>query len=236
MRIVECQQYDSVWWDIRRGVPTCSAFGKILTPKGALSASWKKYAYLLIAEKFDAYYDVGEEYQDAAFGGEGSYQSESMEVGSLREPKAKGLYEILHGVTPVDVGFIFADGDRYGGSPDALVGEDGCLEVKSPQGKTHIEYLLGEDVPDKYRPQCHGHLIVTGREWCDFMSFVPGFPDFIVRVVPDDYTAALKSALEEFCDKYAAMLATVESRLQDTIAARTEQPADYSKEMSSFVA
>lgn len=235
MRLVECRQYDSCWWAIRRGIPTGSAFGRILTPGGKLSAAWKKYAYLLIAERYDAYYDVGEEYQDAAYGGEGRYQSTDMEVGALREKKAKGLYELMRGVTLQEVGFIFADGERYGSSPDSLVNSDGVVEVKSPQAKTHIEYLLGGTVPNKYKPQCHGHLIVTGRAWCDFQSFVPGLPDFIVRVTPDEYTANLKSALDEFCDKLEAMHAKVAAQLEDTIAERTETPVEDPKPLKSFV-
>lgn len=223
MRIVDVPQYSPPWWDVRRGVPTCSAFHRILTPKGKLSTSWVKYACLLIAETFDAYYSVGEEYQDAAYGGEGKYQSEAMEIGALREKKARAAYEYHRGVELREVGFIFADDDMYGGSPDALIGDDGCWEGKSPLTKTHIEYLVGGTVPDKYLPQCHGHLIVTGRDYCDFQSFVPGFPDFIVRVTPDAYTASLRSAVEEFCDKYADMLAKVRAQLEDTIESRIDQ-------------
>lgn len=206
MRIVELHQYSPEWWDLRRGVPTASAFHRILTPKGKLSAGSQAYICLLIAEKFDAYYSTGEEYQSAA-----------MESGSLLEPRSKALYEWTNDCVLREVGFIFADGDRYGCSPDALVNEDGVLESKSPQPKTQIEYLLSGELPDKYRPQCHGHLVVTGRDFCDFQSFVPGFPSFNVRVVPDEYTANLKAALDEFCDRYATELAKVESRLKEFI-------------------
>lgn len=212
MRVFECHQYSPEWWAIRRGVPTASAFDNIITPTGKPSASMRKYACQLIAEKFDAYYGQEEQYQSAA-----------MESGSLLEPQAKSFYEYTRDVEVREVGFCFVDGDRYGCSPDALIGEAGVLESKSPLPKTHIEYLIGDDVPDKYRPQCHGHLIVTGREWCDFQSYLPGFPPLVVRVVPDAYTAALKSAVDTFCDMYAEMLASVEARLDSHVLAEIDR-------------
>jgi hypothetical protein len=226
MRIVECEQYSPAWWDIRRGVPTASAFKRILTPKGKLSAAAKKYACLLIAEKFDAYYSIGEEYQSAA-----------MESGSLLEPRSRALYEYARGVEVREVGFVFADGDRYGSSPDGLVEEDGVLESKSPTKTTQVRYLLDDVLPDEYVPQCHGHLVVTGRDWCDFQSYTPGLPELLVRVTPTAYTKALKQSVEDFCDMYAEMFAKVQSRLQEHIDSEIDRRQDaIPKTMQSFVA
>ena len=69
---------------------------------------------------------------------------------------------------------FFELSDDVGGTPDALVGEFGCLEVKCPYTPAvHINTLLNRTVPREYLWQVHGHILVTGRDWCDFVSFDP---------------------------------------------------------------
>ena len=50
-------------------------------------------------------------------------------------------------------------------SPDGLVGDEGVLEVKCPVYKIHSE------VPKHYMPQVQAEMEMTGRAWCDFVSF-----------------------------------------------------------------
>ena len=40
--------------------------------------------------------------------------------------------------------------------------------------------------PDDYLPQCQGGLWVTGRQWCDFVSYFPSISVEIVRVHRDE--------------------------------------------------
>jgi hypothetical protein len=37
----------------------------------------------------------------------------------------------------------------------------------------HVNTLLTKEVPSEYEWQVVGHLLVTGRDWCDFISFDP---------------------------------------------------------------
>lgn len=73
--------------------------------------------------------------------------------------------------------FNFFEFEQWAGStPDALVGSVGTLEVKCPYNPVnHIQTLLKCKVPTghstPYLEQCHAHLLCTGREWCDFVSF-----------------------------------------------------------------
>ena len=41
-------------------------------------------------------------------------------------------------------------------------------------------------------------MITTGRDWCDWLSYCPPFPELLVRAVADDYTARLLEVLDEF--------------------------------------
>lgn len=192
MRIVECAQYDQTWWAARRGVPTASEFDCIITPeKAEASKGAFKYICRLIADQYDPDYGYAEEYVSVA-----------MRNGTLMEPTARDWYQFERKAEVQQVGFCVTDCGRFGSSPDSLVGDDGALELKCPEPHTHVEYLIRGVLPIKYKPQCHGHLIVTGRAWCDFMSYSPGLPSLLVRVFPDEYTDRLRDLLETFWTDY----------------------------------
>lgn len=198
MRIIDCQQHTVEWYDARLGVPTASEFGDIITPKtGKLSASADAYIDRLIDEIVRP---------DVERGWAGNRHTER---GNLLEPDARELYAFMREDAKLrQVGFIVRDDGRAGCSPDSLVEADddgeGGLEIKCPDGPTHIGYLRAGTLPDKYKPQVHGSLVITGRSWWDFMSYCPGYKPLIVRVTPDDYTRKLADCLDEFLDRLDA--------------------------------
>lgn len=194
MKILSDTQYSPEWWNARRGLPTASNFGRIITPaRGDYSKQAEGYIYELIASLYDPNYGVVEDYQSAA-----------MRNGTILEPEARRFYQFSRGVRVQEVGLCVTDCGRFAGSPDGLCGDDGCLEIKSPLHKTQVEYLLRGELPTEYRAQVHGHLIVTGRDWCDFLSYAQGLPELLVRVTPDDFTASLRESLERFAGEYDA--------------------------------
>ena len=69
------------------------------------------------------------------------------------------------------------------------------LEIKCPKPSTHVYWFLAGELPDKHRPQCHAALLLAERDWLDFVSYCPGFPALLLRVVPDDYTDKVAAAL-----------------------------------------
>jgi len=61
-----------------------------------------------------------------------------------------------------------------GGTPDGIVGERGLIEAKCPLSpKNHLRTVINRVVPDEYLPQVFGHLWLSGRDWCDFVSYDP---------------------------------------------------------------
>lgn len=195
MQILTFPQRTQDWWNARRGVPTASRFDAVLTPKTAKpSASQEGYICELIAEKFATEWPPSET----------PILSHAMAYGIEHEPRARAWYGFETGNDVREVGFVFADAGRYGCSPDGLIGSTGLLELKCPQPQTHIRYLLDGGLPSEYKCQVHGQLIVTGFDWCDFVSFCDGFPALKVRVFPDDFTELLRAELERFCDKLDA--------------------------------
>lgn len=185
-------QYSPEWWDARRGVPTSSEFSRIVTPaKGDYSKSAEGYIAELIAEVHDPHYGEVE-----------SYVSAAMKNGTMMEPEARAFYTFTRDASVTEVGFCVSDDGRFGCSPDGLVGDDGGLELKSPEHKTHVKYLLSGEIPNEYKPQVHASLIITGREWWDFMSYARGMPPLLVRVRPDDYTEKVRDAMGLFWAEY----------------------------------
>lgn len=195
------EQGSAEWWAVRRGVPTASEFDRIITPaKGQLAAGHTGYVHQLIADLFDPNYGQLES----------EYASLAMRRGVAREPESRRFYEFERGVSVRQVGFCLTGDGRFGCSPDFLVGEEGCGELKNPDPKTHIAWLLGGVVPAEHVAQCHGHLVVSEYKWCDFVSYCPGMPSqLIVRVFPNEFTVKLRECLEQFWSNYQAALTRV---------------------------
>lgn len=200
MKIHDCQQGSREWFALRRGVPTASNFGKLITAKtGKLSASADDYICELIAEL----HFLGA-HEDPPV-------SAAMRHGIDCEPEARKWYSLDKNQDVKQVGFCMDDDGRYGCSPDGMVGDDGLLELKCPQGKTQVAYLLDGGLPSEYRAQVHGQLIVTGRQWCDFLSYCPGLPPLLLRVEPDEYTDQLRKALVVFWERFQKLLTQIQN-------------------------
>lgn len=108
---------------------------------------------------------------------ERNYQTQAMKDGIEREPFAMAYYEAQTGISVWPVGFIASDELMAGCSPDGLIGEDGILSIKSPIPATHLEYLKTGTVPKDYLQQILHEMWITGRKWCDWISFQPDFPE-----------------------------------------------------------
>lgn len=172
MRIIDCIQGSNEWLEARLGKVTGSCFGKVLA-KGQ-GKTRKAYMIQLAAERLTG------ESQD-------TYSNAVMERGSLVEPHARAAYKAIYGVDVEDVGFCQLN-DDIGASPDGLIGDDGGVEIKSPNSTTHIETILSGKMPPKHKPQVQGNMWVCERKWWDFVSFDPRVKSnriFVVRVHRD---------------------------------------------------
>ncbi len=197
MKIHHCTQQSPEWFELRRGLATASAADRIITPKkGELSAQADDYIAELISHRY--------------VGIEPGFQSQAMLDGIAREPLAREWYVNAKIMEVRQVGLVVTDCGRFGASPDGLVGIDGALEIKCPQAKTHVKYLLDGRLPDEHKCQVHMELFVTSAAWIDFVSYCPPMPALVVRVEPDDFTKRLAVVLESFHEKYQIALAKIE--------------------------
>lgn len=147
---------------------------------------------------------------------EDSPRTWDMNRGVWSEPFARDLYGgHYHEVT--EVGFMRLDGDGWtlGYSPDGLVGDDGLIEIKAPRSKTQVLTVLSDQVPAHYMAQCQAGLLVSGRKWIDFVSFVGGMHIYVKRVEPDPaWFAVIEAACRTFEADVEALAADYSKRVE----------------------
>ena len=135
--------------------------------------------------------------------------------GVMAEPYAREAYS-RHHAPAREVGFMRRDEDGWtlGYSPDGLVGDDGLIEIKAPRAKTHLRTILADEVPAYYMAQLQAGLLVSGRAWCDFVSYVAGMPLYVKRVLPDgDWFDAITAACKAFEITAARTVADYDQRV-----------------------
>ena len=135
---------------------------------------------------------------------EESFTSAAMQWGVDKEEEARTAYSFLTGRNVVEVG-LYKHPTIIGShaSPDGLVDDDGCLEIKCPNSATHIETLKSNQVAHKYLLQMQWQMACADRQWCDFVSFDPRMPEHLMMYVQrvqrdDDMLATLETEVRAF--------------------------------------
>lgn len=177
------------WIAARCGLLTASEMKLIVTPSLKPASNDKERAHLweLLAQRITGYVEP-------------AYVSDDMLRGREDEIEARALYDRHH--APVtECGFITEDrwGFTIGYSPDGLVGDDGLIEIKSRRQKYQAEIAVTREVPAEFMAQIQTGLLVSGRKWCDFISYCGGMPMVVLRVMPDPVAhEAIVAAAEAF--------------------------------------
>ena len=178
------------WLEARAGLITASTVGQLITPaKKQLSKSETATGLMntLIAERITGRVEPIQE-------------SRAMLRGTLDEPYARAIYA-EHYAPVTEVGFIVNDdhGYRMGYSPDGLVGDDGLIEIKSRNQRIQLQTVLKDEVPAGNMAQMQMGMLVTGREWCDYVSYSGGMALYVKRVLPDpEWFAVILEAVSAF--------------------------------------
>ncbi len=196
--LADVVQGSQEWHDQRRGILTASVIGQMLTPtlKVAANDTSRGLTMRLVAERITDWTDP-------------IYVSDDMLRGTMDEPVARDLYS-QHYAPVTEVGIMVRDdwGWPLGYSPDGLVGDNGIIEIKSRRAKAQVGTILAGQVPAANVAQVQCGLLVSGRAWCDYVSYCAGMPLWVTRVYPDPaWAAALVAALEAFEAAAAQMVA-----------------------------
>lgn len=177
------------WHKKRLGIITASQINSILTPKGqpAKNQAMRDFACKLAAERE---YDFIED----------NYQSFDMLRGHFQEEIARDIYdETFDRVEQCGIIRTMINGVMVGASPDGLINKDGGIEIKSRAPKFQVKTILSGEVPDEYMNQIQTILLVSAREWLDFVQYSNGLPLFVKRVAIDEERQSLiVKAIVEF--------------------------------------
>ena len=197
--IIQCAQgSDSPEWIAARLGRVTGSIADILfaqgKTKGTESTQRINLRYALAEERITG--------QAKAF----EFVSKAMKHGTEQEPYARMAYEGERDECVIQTGFIRCEDVMAGCSLDGHIAQAGRIvginEIKCPMLKTHIFYWKAGTLPADYRWQVAHNLLCTDAEWCDFISYRPGFRLFVLRVhardLPlEEYQVALTKFLKE---------------------------------------
>lgn len=157
MQIIECLQGSYDWHALRAGRFTATDAETVkVHGKGIDTLAYEIAAFKLTGQLPDI------------------VTSAAMERGKMLEPKAREAYMQATGQDVQTVGFCAID-DLVGCSPDGLVGEKGLIEIKCKTAPHHLFAVANDWVDPKHEWQMQFQMLVTEREWCDYVLFNPDF-------------------------------------------------------------
>lgn len=194
VEIIECDQGSDEWYAARLGLPTASEFATVLAKgkDGGPSVTRRTYLHKLAGEVI-----TGQPCEN--------YNNAYMDRGKALEAEARDLYGFVHSHELRRVGFV-RNGPK-GCSPDALIGANGGLEIKTAAPHVLIPILLRNEFPPEHKAQVQGNLWVSEREWWDLAIYFPKMPLFVKRSYRDEgYIKILAANVEQFNDDLAEIV------------------------------
>lgn len=203
------EQGSTEWHEARLGRVTASRINDVMAKlkSGDEPASRANYRVQLVTERI-----TGRPTE--------MFTTASMKWGTETEPFARSAYEAENCVIVQQVGFINHPSiPMCGASPDGLVGDDGLIEIKCPDSRTHLEYLIAGIAPPEYMKQMQFQMACTERSWCDFVSFDPRLPSkiqmFVIKVNRDDkLIAQIETEVSAFLETVAKTQSKIEERMK----------------------
>ena len=143
------------------------------------------------------------------------------EQGKYLEPFAVAAYEAQTDYFVEPCALVLHPAISYlQASPDGLVNDDGCIEVKARvTGNTlfdHFECISQDKMPDKHIAQVQTVMLCADRRWCDFISYCAQMPDdeklFVKRIHRDpDYCAMIESEVAAFWVEVMALVERIKA-------------------------
>jgi exodeoxyribonuclease (lambda-induced) len=90
-----------------------------------------------------------------------------------------------------EAGIVLTDDRLFGYSTDGFVGDKGMLEIKTPQNSNKILNIIRTGDVSEYIHQIQGGMWISGREWCDFICYIPPLKGvnndlYVKRIFRDD--------------------------------------------------
>ena len=160
--ITTCEQGSPEWLAMRLGKVTASRIKDVLANGrgNAPSKMAESYMMELVAERLTG--------ESKPF-----FENDAMRWGTEKEEEARAVYSIKNSRFDIEEVAFIEYSEFIGVSPDGLVGDDGLIEIKCPNTTTQLKRALSDNYSKDYKAQIQMQLWVSGRDWCDFVSFDP---------------------------------------------------------------
>jgi hypothetical protein len=183
-KFYDIEQNTDEWFDMRGGVLNGSKLGIVMANFGkAFGEPAKRYAVDIAIEQITGRPTAS------------NYSNSSMDFGHEQEPVAVNEYEQRYFCEVSNGGFFKSD--FIGCSPDGLLYDNGVIEIKSAESNSiHYQRIRKNNIDSQYKWQCIGNLKFTGRDYLDFISWCPSFPDERSLFVKRIETEQLKKEFE----------------------------------------
>ena len=207
----EMVQGSDEWAAVRCGLLTASEMHLIVTPtlKPASNDKERGHLYELLAQRITRYVEP-------------RYVGDDMLRGQADEVDAIELYAKMY--APIErVGFVTNDkwGFTIGYSPDCFVSDDGQVECKSRNQKHQIrticDYVSVDSIDPDFMIQVQTGLMVSGRKWCDLISYCGGLPMATVRVYPAE---KIQAAILLAASAFETRLGIAQDKLNAVLASK----------------
>ena len=200
----ELEQGSNAWLEARRGLITASELNLILTPnlKIANNDKTRAHAYELAAQRITGY-------TEPKYIGDNALRGWRDEITAreLYSERFESVYEI--GGMCRDFGPF-----RLWASPDGLVWDYGGIEVKSRIQKHQLATIITGEVPKEHILQVQANLMVSGRDWWDYVSFCGGMPLWVIRVLPD---AEVQEAITTACEAFEGQVQNIVNEYNEKV-------------------
>lgn len=203
----DVEQGSDEWHRLRCGIMTASEMKLLVTEKEkkvAKNDKVRSHMYELLAQRITGYVEP-------------TYIGDDMLRGKEDEVEARIQYEYHYGEVQ-QMGFITNDkwGFTIGYSPDGLIGDNGAIECKSRKQKLQLQTILSKAVPDEHIIQVQTGLLVSERDYIDYISYCGGMHMFTLRVEPDkELQAVIIEAAEKFEEDVVKNMAIYKEILAD---------------------
>jgi putative phage-type endonuclease len=208
MQTITEEQRTAEWFQARVGKATASRFKDVMAKLKNGSPAAARINYLV---------DIATERLTKS--ATPHYTNSAMQWGVTHEAGARILYEQRRQLQVEETGFIHHAELDAGASPDGLVDWDGLIEIKCPYNSSVHVMTWMDGMPEDHIAQVQGQLWITGRQWCDYVSFDPRMPDrlqlYVERIERNDsFIAGLETEIRKFLIDVDSMVAKLMEKSQ----------------------
>jgi len=144
--------------------------------------------------------------------------AKSIQHGNMYEGAAVTRYQETTGREVDYTNKYNAYTEDIGGTPDGYIGKDGLIEIKCPwNGGNHLRTLLTGEVYNKdHIIQVQGYLMITGRKWCDYVTYDPDMPEGLdVSVTRIESDALIIKGIELVIKEVAEKINLIYKQIQN---------------------